>query len=60
MRGEVLDLVYLGSLLSVVVAIGAGREITVERQSTDAARRLPIGAAVDLLFPAEALLLLPE
>jgi ABC-type Fe3+/spermidine/putrescine transport system ATPase subunit len=60
LRGEVVDLVYSGSLLSVVVAIGDGRQITVERQSTDAARGLPTGASVDLLFPADALLLLPE
>jgi ABC-type Fe3+/spermidine/putrescine transport system ATPase subunit len=59
LKGTVANTVFSGSLVSITVAVGEGRHITVERQSGDAASRIETGRAVEVLLPEEALQILP-
>ena len=59
LKGTVANVVFSGSLVSLNVAIGGDRTVTVERQSGDPASLMQVGDAVDVVFPEEALQLLP-
>jgi spermidine/putrescine ABC transporter ATP-binding subunit len=59
LKGTVVNTVFSGSLVSITIAVGEGRHITVERQSGDAASRIETGRAVEVLLPEEALQILP-
>jgi spermidine/putrescine ABC transporter ATP-binding subunit len=57
--GKVTDMVFSGSLVSLVVDIGSGRHINVERQS-GGVEDVSVGTTVRLTLPPDALLILPR
>jgi spermidine/putrescine ABC transporter ATP-binding subunit len=59
LSGQVTDLVFSGSLLSLTIAIGGGRSISVERQTGANLENIAIGTDVAVTLPPNVLLVLP-
>ena len=60
LTGSVTSLMFTGPLLALTITVAGGRRLVVERQSSNDLTDIGAGANVNVTFPPDALLILPD